>query len=83
MAEIRIFEFWKFSFFGILWRQVTKNKKLIMQTYKPYFYALIFQISMQSDQKWLRYAFSNFENCRFWGLVTSSHDEKMENIMQT
>ena len=48
-----------------------------MRIYKPYFYAAIFQISVKSDQKWPRYAFLNFENCRFRGPVTS-HDQKLE-----
>ena len=48
-----------------------------MRIYKPYFYTAIFQISIKSDQNWPRYAFLNFENCRFWGFVTS-RDRKLE-----
>ena len=54
-----------------------------MQTYNSYFYVPIFQISIHSDQKWLRYAFLNFENCHFWGLVTSRDQKNMKNIIQT
>ena len=46
-----------------------------MPTDKPSFYAPIFQISIQSDQKWLGYALLNFENYHFilgiiWRYVT-------------
>ena len=60
----------KIVVFTVVFRHVTKTKKQIMPTDKPSFYAPIFQISIQSDQKWLGYALLNFENYHFWDHMT-------------